>query len=96
MKSEIYKIFKYKAFDHERVRAYGFEVQGGNYVFSRTICGGQMRFTVTIDERGKVSTEVTDLETQEPYTLYTVEGAVGSFVGGVRSECERVLTEVLL
>lgn len=88
------KIFSNKAFDYERVRAYGFEVQGGNRVYSRAVCGGQMRLTVTIDERGEVSTEVTDLETQEPYTLYMVESAVGGFVGGVRSECERVLTDI--
>ena len=51
-----------------------------------------MRIEITAN--GEVKTEVTDLNSGEPYTLHLVEDACGSFVGAIRSDYERVLTDI--
>ena len=43
---------------------------------------------------GEVKTEVIDLATGEPYSLHLVSEACGAFVGAIRAEYERVLTEI--
>ena len=53
-----------------------------------------MSLRVSIDKCGNIDTSVTDLETGDPYTLFLVEDAVGSFVGFVREEYERVLEDI--
>lgn len=51
-----------------------------------------MRIEIAAD--GKVQTELTDLNSGEPYILHLVEDACGSFVGAIRVEYERVLTDI--
>ncbi|MDE7082648.1 MAG: MmcQ/YjbR family DNA-binding protein [Clostridia bacterium] len=42
----------------------------------------------------EIKTEVIDLSTAEAYTLHLVEDASGSFVGAIRSEYDRILTDI--
>lgn len=87
-------IFRYKKAVLSRLPAYGFAKEEGVFVYRTQICEGQMRLTVRINGRGEVQTEVFDTETEEPYTLFLVDGAVGEFVGKVRSDYTRVLEDI--
>lgn len=53
-----------------------------------------MRLGITVAADGSVRTKVTDVDTDDPYTLFLVEDAVGGFVWSVRADYERVLTDV--
>lgn len=78
----------------KKLPEYGFVQEGGGYVYRTQICDNQMRLTVRINTRGEVETEVFDTETEEPYTLFLVDGAVGEFVGKVRADYTGVLEDI--
>ncbi|MDE5911729.1 MAG: MmcQ/YjbR family DNA-binding protein [Clostridia bacterium] len=54
----------------------------------------QKTLFISIYKKGTINTQVVDLEMQEQYTLFLAEDAVGSFVGSVRQEYERVLRDI--
>ena len=94
MNKIIESIFKKRAIIFEKLLQYGFVEVGDKYVYDTVIFDNQMALTVNVDKQGNISTQMVEIETGEPYTLFLVEDAVGSFVGGVRQEYERVLTDI--
>ena len=89
----IQSIFNFKRADLDKLLNYGFCEESGKLVF-RTLILGTMRLTVEVDTGGNIKTEVRDTETEEPYTLFLVDGAAGEFVGRVREEYTRVLEDI--
>lgn len=89
----IKSVFKYRKANLEKLTKYGFTQSGESRVFRTRICE-TMRLTVTVDRDGAVKTEVWDTETEEPYTLFLVDGAAGEFVGRVREEYTKVLENI--
>ncbi|MDE5756050.1 MAG: MmcQ/YjbR family DNA-binding protein [Clostridia bacterium] len=88
------EIFKRKVIDFDKLPHYGFARVDEKYSYNTCLIDGQMSMTVEIDGQGNINTQVVDLETQEPYTLFLAEDAVGSFVGEVRQDYERVLSDI--
>lgn len=88
------EIFQYKSPNFEKLRAYGFLDCGGEQVYHTNIFDAQFLLTVRITKDGAVKTELLDSLTEEPYTLHLVEDAAGEFVGRVREDYTRVLTEI--
>ena len=86
-------VFKFKRAVEDMLLDYGFEKSGESLVYRTCICD-TMRLTVAVDGEGQVTTEVRDTETEEPYTLFLVDGAAGEFVGRVREEYTRVLEDI--
>ena len=94
MNAIIGEIFKKKAIDFDRLLQYGFVKNEKEYEYHTDVLGGQMALSIYVDRQGEVNTRVVDLETQEEYTLFLAQDAAGSFVGEVRQEYERVLSDV--
>ncbi|MDE7208820.1 MAG: MmcQ/YjbR family DNA-binding protein [Clostridia bacterium] len=94
MNGIIEEIFKKKVIDFDKLSQYGFVLNKENYEYQIEILDKQMTLFISIDKKGAINTQVVDLETQEQYTLFLAEDAVGSFVGIVRQEYERVLRDV--
>lgn len=89
------RVFALKRADLGKLREYGFkENEAGEFCLSCDITEGRMRLGITVAADGSVRTKVTDVDTDDPYTLYLVEDAVGGFVGSVRADYERVLTDI--
>ena len=86
--------FKNKSANADKLVKYGFQLVGGRYVYQTAIIDGQFRLTVTLDESGEISTELYDLSAEDVYTLHLALGAVGAFVGRVRTEYEAVLHDI--
>lgn len=88
--------FLYKSPIFEKLEEYGFEFDGGTYRYETHIMNKQFTMRVFIARRnGEVKTELTDNGTGDLYTLHLVEGAGGAFIGRVRAEYERVLTDMV-
>lgn len=94
MNAIINEIFRFKKINLQKLCGYGFTQTDGKCVYRTPIMQNQMRLTVCVDSNGAVTTEVLDLDTGEPYTLFLAEGAAGEFVGSVRSEYQRVLKDI--
>lgn len=87
-------IFQRKTANFEKLAAYGFTKETGGYSYTAVLPGSAFLMTVSVTEQGGVSAVVTDPAFGEPYTLHLVDGALGSFVGGVRAEYEHILADV--
>lgn len=83
-------IFKNKVVNAKKLVSYGFDADG---VYKTKILDGEFGLLIRISD-SDIETRVTEPETNEPYTLFLAEGATGSFVGEVRAEYERVLSEI--
>ncbi len=86
-------VFKYKTANAAKLLSYGFKLTDGVYRYETSI-SEDFKMAVKIDWQGSVSTEVCDEVTGEPYTLYLVESAEGSFVGSVRTAVEKILEDI--
>ena len=86
-------VVKNKSANAEKLIEYGFELVGGKYVYRTEIVDGQLRLTVTV-EGGEIATEVFDTAADDVYTLHLALGAVGAFVGRVRTEVDAVISDV--
>ena len=94
MNGIIESVFRKSVIVFDRLSQYGFVPSGDGYEYITNICDNAMSLRVNVDKCGNIDTVVTDLETGDPYTLFLVEDAVGSFVGAVREEYERVLEDI--
>lgn len=83
-------LFLYKKPVPEKLLAYGFSE---NLTYETDILGGDFRLLVRIDPKGDVDTDLTEIETGEPYTLYKTNAA-GAFLGEVRGQIEGVLADI--
>lgn len=94
MMIDIEDIFRYKIPDRDKLLAYGFTYSDGVYLKDIFIMKKQFFVKISITDKGIVHFSVYETETNEEYVLVHVAGAVGSFVGDIRSECEKVLIDV--
>jgi len=89
----ITKVFANKKIDYDKSKEFGFDFVGGEYVFTTFLMEKQFKLTIKVVEN-EIITEIFDISNDEPYTLFLVESATGSFVNEVRAKYEKVLNEV--
>lgn len=88
-------IFKRKKINAEKLLVYGFEADKKKYTYKTGIMDGNFILYISINENEIPDTSLIDLENGEEYTLYKTN-APGAFVGEVRLEIERVLSDISL
>ncbi|WP_228397920.1 hypothetical protein [Limnobaculum xujianqingii] len=93
MKS-IVDIFGRRKVDIQKLLAYGFNQHDSRYVYLTDLIEGQFEMTVVVSSQGVVSTTVIDTSTGEDYVLHHVVATTGAFVGKLREEYERILTDI--
>lgn len=94
MADKINIIFKDKRMNPAKLQAYGFRRGESGYVYERVLEESGFGLTVSVTGQGEVSTKLMDPALNEPYTLHLVEGAAGSFVGGIKARYEEILTDI--
>lgn len=87
------EIFYHKKINPEKLKVYGFFEQDGEYKFITEILNGEFLLEITLDENGKPNTKLTEKQGGEEYILYKTK-ATGNFVGNIRSEIGRKLSEI--
>lgn len=70
--------------DPEKLRAYGFRETDGAYLYEQPLLSGAFTLRVRVCADGADACLI-DASTDEPYTLFLVEDAQGSFIGEVRA-----------
>lgn len=88
------KIFENKKAVFRKLLAFGFTKSGADYVYKTHLLDGQFCLKISVSNEGEITTKVTELPTEEPYTLHLLEGANGPFVGRVKEEYEKILQEI--
>ena len=90
----ISNIFKKSKVNLSKLSAYGFLENDSKYFYCTVLPGSGFSMVVELTRDGLVKATVIDTETNEPYTLHLTDGAVGSFIAGVKKEYEQVLTDI--
>lgn len=85
--------FNYKA-DFKKLIDYGFVIQNDYFIYSINIVNEQMKLTIKIFKDENIETEVFDLDSEEIYNLFLADNASGVFVGIVKTEYEKALTDI--
>lgn len=78
------QIFSDRRADPEKLRAYGFRETDRAYLYEQPILDGAFTLRVRVCADGADACLI-DAATDEPYTLFLVEDAQGSFIGEVRA-----------
>lgn len=78
------QIFSDRRADPEKLRAYGFRKTDGAYLYEQPLLSGAFTLRVRVCADGADACLI-DAATDEPYTLFLVEDAQGSFIGEVRA-----------
>lgn len=87
------KYFRLKSIEEQKLIPFGFGADGNKFVLKRQIADGAMELCVTV-ENGRVFADTYDCDTGNSYTLHTVDGTSGEFVGKVRADFTAVLEEI--
>lgn len=93
MNNILEKIFRYYKPNGAKLLEYGFTRSGDVYYYSTGIIDGQFTLNVKVTDFD-VDAEVIDIATDEPYTLFLADGAIGSFVGTVRTAYENIMSDI--
>lgn len=88
------EIFRRKKLIPSKLQPYGFVDDGDCFTFRKTLAQSGLALTVKITPAGEISTEITDPATEDAYTLHLTDGAVGSFVAGVRADYAQILADI--
>ncbi len=94
MSDILHDIFKNKKVNLSKLVSFGFEQENSLYTYSRIFAESGFRLTVSITNQGEISAAVIDPAAGEPYTLHLSDNAVGSFVGGIKNEYEKILADI--
>ena len=94
MDKYVFTAFKFKKINFDKLKAFGFEFDGQKWGYKSIIANSDMELTVFVDGEGEVNTEVKDRDTGDIFTLHLVDEAVGTYVGAVRADYERILGEI--
>lgn len=73
---------------------YGFAKEADGYKYETDIMSGELKLFVFVTPEGAVSTKIFDTLSNEEYLLYKIESSTGAYVGKVREECEKVLSDI--
>ncbi|MDA5473113.1 MmcQ/YjbR family DNA-binding protein [Yersinia kristensenii] len=87
-------LFKNKKAVPQRLLNYGFTECGDDYHYSTRLLDGQFEMVITVSKLEHVSATLTDTGSNEEYVLHLVPGSCGAFVGRVRAEYGKVLSDI--
>ncbi len=87
------EIFKRTNVDFERLQNYGFKKVKNVYQYSKPFLD-DFQAEIEVDEQGKVSGRVFDLNAEEEYINFRIEYQVGEFVHKVREGYRQILEEI--
>lgn len=87
-------VFKKCTPNNKKLIKYGFKKYKNTYYFSKTFMNNAFRADIAIDGTGQVTGKVIEIELEEEYTNFRIEGNVGEFVGKVREEYRNILQDI--
>ena len=89
------EVFKKYIPNNNKLIKYGFKKSNNEYKFSKIIMNDTFRADIVIDDKGQVIGKVIEIELNEEYTNFRIEGNLGEFVGSVREEYKSILQDIV-
>lgn len=88
------EIFKTYILNEKKLIKYGFTKEKESYKYSKKFMDGTFRADITIDNQGKITGKVYDLDAESEYTNFRVEDINGSFALTVKEEYQNILKDI--
>ena len=88
------EIFRKHSLIKEKLVSYGFKKQEHSYIYSKEFMNNSFRADIYVSEEGIVKGKVIEIELDEEYTNFRIEGNNGEFVGKVREEYKNILQDL--
>ena len=88
------EVFKKYIPNSKKLIKYGFKQYNNEYKYSKTFFKNTFRADILIDSKGQVTGKVIEIELNEEYTNFRIEGSIGEFVGTVREEYRNILQDI--
>lgn len=88
------EVFKKYIPNNKKLIKYGFKKNKNQYEISKTFLDDTFRADIAIDSKGQVIGKVIEIELDEEYTNFRIEGNSGEFVGKVREEYKNILQDI--
>ena len=88
------EVFKKYVPNYDKLIKYGFKKNNNEYKLSRTFLNDTFRADIVIDDKEQVIGKVIEIELDEEYINFRIEGNSGEFVGKVREEYKNVLLDI--
>lgn len=85
---------KNRKLNPKKLLSYGFIADREGFRYEMSLPGSGFLLRVRVTAQGRVSAQVLDPASGEPYVLHLAKGACGSFVGDVRQQYENILTDI--
>ena len=89
------EVFKKYIPNNNKLIKYGFKKSNNEYKFSKIFMNNTFRADIVIDVKGQVIGKVIEIELNEEYTNFRIEGNSGEFVGKVREEYKSILQDIV-
>lgn len=88
------QFFKNKKINFQELLDYGFKPQGNLYIYEENIVNNHFKVIIEMNEEIQRS-KVIDTNLDEEYILVDVQDVQGSFVNKIKTEYERILSNIL-
>ena len=88
------KLLTNETIDYEKLKEYGFNLNGDNYVYEKNLSNSHFKVIIEITKDKQIS-KVIDLDVDEEYVLVDVPGASGNFVGQIREEYNDIINDII-
>jgi len=87
------EVFKRVSVNYNKLIDYGFKKENNVYIYEQNFLNNEFKAIILIDDKGKVTGKVIDLETNEEYLGIRIE-MMGEFVSKVREEYKSILIDI--
>ena len=88
------EVFKKYVPNYDKLVKYGFKKSNNEYSFSKKFMNNTFRADIVINDNGEIFGKVIEIELDEEYTNFRIEGSEGEFVGKVREEYKNILQDI--
>lgn len=88
------EVFKKHKLILDNLIPYGFIKENNVYIYSKNFMNNTFKAHITINENAIVNGKVIEIELNEEYTNFRIEGNTGEFVGKVREEYKNILQDI--
>lgn len=88
------EVFKKYIPNYNKLVKYGFKKSNNEYRFSKEFMNNTFRADIVINDNGEIFGKVIEIELDEEYTNFRIEGSEGEFVGKVREEYKNILQDI--
>lgn len=88
------RIFERKRFIPENLLKYGFSYKEYGYLYESDFMNGDFRAVIEVSKSGAITGKVMDVMNEEEYVQLRIENLSNAYVGQVRSEYEKILSDI--